>query len=212
MINTSWQHWRPVLIATVILVACATLSASLVGISHEKTAQQIAENERLTLLRQLNSIVPPTQYDNDLLQDYLTLQAPKQLGSTQTRVYRAQLAGVPIAAIFSPVLARGYNGTIKLLVGIKVDGRIAGVRVISHRETPGLGDKIEVQRHPWIHTFRGKSLQQPSLQRWKVQRDGGDFDQFTGATITPRAVVAAVTQTLQYFAQHQTRIFALPKE
>lgn len=203
MAESFWRHWRPALIATVILVGFAVLGASLVGLGYENTAQQIAENERLALLRQLNSIIPPGHYDNDLLQDTITIQAPKALGSEATRVYRARKKGNALAAIFSPVIARGYNGSIKLLIGIYADGRLAGVRVISHRETPGLGDKIEIERHPWIDGFSGKSLQQPSEQSWKVKRDGGDFDQFTGATITPRAVVAAVKQSLQYFAQNQ---------
>jgi electron transport complex protein RnfG len=203
MAESFWRHWRPALIATVILVGFAVLGASLVGLGYENTAQQIAENERLALLRQLNSIIPPGRYDNDLLQDTIIVKAPKALGSEATRVYRARNKGNALAIIFSPVIARGYNGSIKLLVGIYADGRLAGVRVISHRETPGLGDKIEIQRHPWIDSFSGKSLQQPSEQGWKVKRDGGDFDQFTGATITPRAVVAAVKQSLQYFAQNQ---------
>ncbi len=195
--------WRPILKAASLLLAFAFIGTLLVGLSHDNTTAQIRENERIALLTQLNAITPP--HDNDLLQDPLIVQAPEQLGGAQTTVYRARLNQEPVAAIFSPVIAQGYSGAIRLIVAIRTDGTLAGVRVISHRETPGLGDKIEHERDPWILGFTGKHLNNP--RRWRVKRDGGDFDQFTGATITPRAIVAAVHQTLQYFAQHQGQWF-----
>ncbi len=185
------------------MLAFAFIGTLLVGLSYDNTTAQIRENERIALLTQLNAITPP--HDNDLLQDQLIVQAPALLGSDQTTVYRARLNRQPIAAIFSPVIAQGYSGAIQLIIAVRTDGTLAGVRVISHRETPGLGDKIEHQRDPWILNFTGRHLHNP--QRWQVQRDGGDFDQFTGATITPRAVVAAVHRTLHYFAQHQDQLF-----
>lgn len=197
------QHWRAVLVTASLLVVFAVLGSLLVGLSHENTAARIQENQRQALLRQLQAVTP--QHDNDLLQDTLQLRAPEHLGSAQTTVYRARRAHQPVAAIFSPVIAQGYNGPIVLLVAVQADGTLAGVRVISHQETPGLGDKIEYDRDPWIAGFTGKRLGEPP--RWQVKRDGGDFDQFTGATITPRAVVAAVHHTLRYFAQHQHRLF-----
>lgn len=195
--------WQSILKATGLLLSFAFIGTLLVGLSHDQTTEQIRENERNALLTQLNAITP--RHNNDLLQDVLIIQAPEQLGSQQTTIYRARLNQTPIAAIFSPVTAQGYSGAIKLIIAIRTDGTLAGVRVISHRETPGLGDKIEHERHPWIFDFTGKQLNSPV--RWQVKRDGGDFDQFTGATITPRAVVAAVHQTLQYFSQHQDALF-----
>jgi electron transport complex protein RnfG len=109
--------------------------------------------------------------------------------------------------VLSPVTAPGYAGDIALIVGIYADGTVAGVRVIRHKETPGLGDKIEVERNPWIQGFSGKRVGDPPLERWKVKRDGGDFDQFTGATITPRAVVAAVRRALLYVSNHREAVF-----
>jgi electron transport complex protein RnfG len=194
--------WRPILKAAGLLLAFAFIGTLLVGLSYDNTTEQIRQNERIALLTQLNAITP--QHDNDLLQNPLIIQAPQQLGSEQTTVYRARLGQEPVAAIFSPVIAQGYSGAISLIIAVQTDGTLAGVRVISHRETPGLGDKIEHERHPWILGFTGKHLNNP--RRWRVKRDGGDFDQFTGATITPRAVVAAVHRTLQYFAQHRNQL------
>ncbi len=195
--------WRPVLKAAGLLLAFAFIGTLLVGLSYDNTTAQIRENERVALLTQLNAITPP--HDNDLLQDQFIIQAPEQLGSDQTTVYRAWLEKELVAVIFSPVIAQGYSGAIQLIIAVRAGGTLAGVRVISHRETPGLGDKIEHQRDPWILNFTGKHLNNP--HRWQVQRDGGDFDQFTGATITPRAVVAAVHRTLHYFVQHQEQLF-----
>jgi electron transport complex protein RnfG len=122
-------------------------------------------------------------------------------------VYRARKYGWPVAVVLAPVAPDGYNGTIRLLVAIKMDGTLAGVRVIQHRETPGLGDAIEAERSDWILGFDGKSLNDPVQEKWKVKRDGGDFDQFTGATITPRAVVKAVNKALLYFRLHGHSLF-----
>lgn len=202
------QNWRPVFIAAGILTLFALLGAILVGLGYAVTAQRIADNEREVLLRQLIEIVPREMSDNDMLTDTLLIRAPDYLGSEKTMVYRARKKGQPLAAIFSPVVANGYSGNIHLLVGVNNDGSIAGVRVLKHKETPGLGDKIELQRNPWIKSFDVKSLLKPQAKDWRVQRDGGVFDQFTGATVTPRAVVAAVKKTLEYFALYKGQVFA----
>lgn len=206
------QRWMPALIAAALLAAFAVLGSLLAAASYVGTAERIAQNERDALLRQLGEIVPQTEYDNRLLQDTLNIQAPGALGAKQTLVYRARKAGQPVAAIFSPVIAQGYSGAIALVIGVREDGTLAGVRVLSHKETPGLGDKIEQRRSDWISKFTGRSLTNPAPADWKVKRDGGDFDQFTGATITPRAVVRAVRQTLEYYALHQTQLFAKTEE
>lgn len=205
-----WRKWRPVWIASGALTLFALSGAMLVGLGYEATAQRIADNERAVLMQQLVEVVPQASHDNDMLADTLLVHAPAYLGSTQTLVYRARKNAQPFAAIFSPVIAYGYSGKIHLLVGVNADGRVAGVRVLKHKETPGLGDKIELARSPWISGFDGKSLTRPEARSWRVQRDGGEFDQFTGATVTPRAVVAAVKKTLEYFALNQQRLFARP--
>lgn len=202
------KPWASAAIAAIVLGVFAVIGATLVGLSFEVTAERIAQNERDALLARLNAILPHDQYDNALLRDYIDLSAPDLLGSGVTRVYRARKEGQPVAVILSPVVARGYSGDIRLIVGIRRDGRLAGVRVLSHRETPGLGDKIEAEKHPWILGFSGRSLDDPPETRWKVRRDGGAFDQFTGATITPRGVVAAVKKALLFYRSEAGGLFS----
>lgn len=128
---------------------------------------------RRTLLEQLTRLVPPALIDNDILTDTIEITAPEALGAERTRVYRGRMAGEPVAALLSPIVTQGYNGLIRLIVAMHSDGRLFGVRVLAHRETPGLGDKIEVERSDWILGFAGKSLDNPSESGWRVRRDGG---------------------------------------
>lgn len=202
----------PVIISGLLLGLFGVLGAAMVGVSHEFTAERIAHSEREALLELLHALVPPETADNDLANDVIEVTAPDQLGAATTRVYRARRGGEPVAAVFSPVVTQGYSGAIQLIVAVRADGSLAGVRVLSHHETPGLGDKIEPERSDWIRAFDGRSLEDPAPSRWKVKRDGGVFDQFTGATITPRAVVRGVRATLEYYAQNGQRLFetALP--
>lgn len=187
----------------------AIAGAVLVGLTFTQTEDDIAYNEKLTLLRQLNTIVPAELYNNELLLDTLTIKPDRLLGTKQdTLVYRARKNNQNIAAVFSSIAPNGYNGAIHLLVGIFSNGQIAGVRVVKHKETPGLGDAVSVTHSDWILDFDKKSLSNPGSQQWKVKRDGGIFDQFTGATITPRAVVKAVHNALLYFKQNQALLFS----
>ena len=199
----------PVLVSGVLLGVFGVIGAGLVALSHEGTAERIARNEREALLQQLQTLVPAAQIDNDILSDFVDISAPDPLGTQRTRVYRGRHEGQPVAAVLSPVVTQGYSGPIQLIVAVRRDGTLAGVRVLAHRETPGLGDKIEVERSDWIHGFAGRSLSDPVPARWKVRRDGGAFDQFTGATVTPRAVVRGVKAALDYFAEHGERLFRI---
>jgi electron transport complex protein RnfG len=195
-----------------LLGVFAVAGTAIVAFTFDKAHVRIEANERITLLQKLNALIPPAQYDNDLLEDMLVVASKAQLGTDKpVTVYRARQAGKPVAAIFSPVVAPdGYSGPIKLLVAIRYDGTLAGVRVVAHRETPGLGDPIEETRSEWIFSFDQRSLSNPAAMQWKVKKDGGTFDQFTGATITPRAVVKAVYNCLQYFSVNRDQIFDLP--
>lgn len=197
----------PVLISGLLLGAFGVLGAGLVGLSQQGTAERIARNERQALLDQLHVLVPPHDIDNDLLSDVIEVSALEQLGSDTTHVYRARRGGQPVALVLSPVVTQGYSGPIQLIVAIRADGSLAGARVLAHRETPGLGDKIEVERSAWILEFAGRSLNDPPPSDWKVKRDGGRFDQFTGATITPRAVVRGVKAALEYFGTNRDQLF-----
>jgi electron transport complex protein RnfG len=197
-----------------LLGAFTVIGAGMVALTHDATAERIAIEERTTLLRTLNSLVPSTLHDNDISADIITVASKEFLGTDEpVTVYRARLNDTPVAAIMSPIAPDGYSGAIKLLVAIRYDGTLSGVRVIAHHETPGLGDAIEIERSGWITAFDGKSLSNPDTAGWRVKKDGGAYDQFTGATITPRAVVKAVHKCLQYFSANREALFAsLPTE
>lgn len=198
---------RHVLTSTVLLTGFAVGGVALVAGIADLTRDRIAANEEATLRERLHQILPPERHDNDLLADILTITAPEIDPKAPATVYIARKAGEPVAAVFTVTTLDGYSGAIRLLVGIDADGRIVGVRVVAHRETPGLGDDIEAERSDWIDRFRGRAIGDPPEAQWKVRRDGGAFDQFTGATITPRAVVGAVKRTLLYFGAHRDTLF-----
>lgn len=198
---------RYILISGIILGLFAVVGTGIVGITHSVTKETIQANEELALQRQLNQILPEDQYDNKLVNSTLTLQADNRLGQSEASiVYIAKQQDSISAMIFNVIAPKGYSGEIKMLVGVNMDASLAGVRIVSHKETPGLGDAIETSRSNWVLNFNGKSLQQPQERNWKVRRDGGDFDQFTGATITPRAVVQAVHLCLVYFDRHKLEL------
>jgi len=199
---------RQILVSGVFLWLFAVVGTTLVAFTEYSTSSAIAENERQLLLRNLYALLPRNRLDNDIAADTRNLPASPLLGTdSATLAYRARLAGEPVAAVFNSVAPNGYNGRIHLLIGIYVDGSLAGVRVVKHAETPGLGDAVEIRKSPWIKGFDGKSLSNPGKSGWQVKRDGGEFDQFTGATITPRAVVKAVHNTLLYYQQNADMIF-----
>ena len=199
-----------VFIAAGILALFAVAGTSLVVFTQLATKDRIAANERETLLRTLSALVPPESVDNDMVLDTLEVSDPELLGDATTTVYRGRKLGAPGAAVLTTKVPNGYSGPIKLLVAVRYDGSLGGVRVISHKETPGLGDKVEESRTDWIYSFTGKSLGNPPIEKWKVKRDGGVFDQFTGATITPRSIVNAVRKTLIYVKDHRDALYDKP--
>jgi len=200
--------YRPVFISAGFLLLFAVIGSGLVAFTFDSTEERIAENQRRALLNSLNELVPTDRYDNDIFSDILMVRNRELLGTDEpVPVYRARKGGWPVAAVLAPVAPDGYNGSIMLLVAISLDGTLAGVRVVQHRETPGLGDGIEASRSDWVLGFDGRSLSSPAKKGWRVKRDGGEFDQFTGATITPRAVVKAVRKALLYFKLHRQKVF-----
>ena len=195
---------RPALFLGVFSIA----GTGLIGLAHHQTQQRIVDNERAALLRGLNELVPPSWYDNDILADAIHVTAPLMLGTEEpVTVYRAKKQQRNIAVVINPVAPDGYNGNIHLLVAIQENGNLVGVRAVSHKETPGLGDSIEASRSDWIRQFAGLSLDNPKTVDWAVKREGGVFDQFTGATITPRAVVNAVKKALVFFHENKRNLF-----
>jgi len=204
---------RHMTVTALLLGAFAVLGTGMVALTHHNTEARIERNEREYLLRTLNALVPPSEYDNALYEDTITVESRELLGSKKPVViYRARKEGKPVAAILTPVAPDGYSGNIKLLVAVRYSGEIMGVRVVSHLETPGLGDGIDIAKSDWIKSFDGHSLNDPDELGWRVEKDGGIFDQFTGATISPRAVVKAVYNSLKYYEQHKDEIFRLPEQ
>ena len=202
------MHYRTILISAAFLFLFATAGTALVAFTYDNTEERIADNQRRALLKSLHELVPSDRYDNDIYTDIVYVRNSELLGTeAPVPVYRARKGGWPVAAVLAPVAPDGYNGNIHLLVAIQLNGTLAGVRVIQHRETPGLGDTIEAERSDWILNFADKSLLTPGEHQWKVKRDGGTFDQFTGATITPRAVVKAVKEALLYYQAYSHTLF-----
>jgi len=200
---------KHMVVTAVFLGLFAVVGTAIVALTYIGTESQIAENERQALLKSLHVLIPSELHDNDIPEDIIHVTAENLLGSDKpVAVYRARKQDKAIAVILAPIAPDGYNGDIKLLVAISDKGVLMGVRVVSHRETPGLGDSIEIARSDWIKSFDGKSLQNPEGLGWRVRKDGGDFDQFTGATITPRAIVKAVHKSLKYFNLNKQTLLA----
>jgi electron transport complex protein RnfG len=163
------------------------------------------------LERSLQPALAGVFYDGSVSESRLVLSPPHGLpGSEAAVVYRVYAANKPAAALFVVTARDGYSGPIRLLLGVDSEGSITGLRILEHRETPGLGDKIESGRSDWVHQFDGRSLVNPAVGDWALKIDGGDFDQLTGASITPRAVINAVRDTLIYFNTHRDEIFSSP--
>ncbi len=193
------------------LAGLAAAVAIAVGFSVIATRQRIEHNESAQALKVLDELLPAGRYDNHPAEDRILVTAPAGLGSNDALpIYRARLAGAPVAAVLTAVARQGYVGPIRLLISVAADGRVLAVRAVAHQETPGLGDRIESAKSRWIDSFTGRSLDNPPPARWLVRRDGGDFDQITGATITSRAVVGAVRQAVEYFNEHRDEIFSQP--
>jgi electron transport complex protein RnfG len=204
---TTPQIGRSMLTNSLILGLFAVVTVGIVALTQQGTVERIAAAERQAKVAALAQILPAGSYDNPLLDSQRELRDPL-LGARSATLYVATLAGEPAAVILQASAPDGYSGAIHLLIGIHADGRLSGVRVVGHKETPGLGDKIELAKSPWILGFDGKSLQNPDESGWAVKKDQGRFDQFAGATITPRAVVKAVHNALRYFDAHRAELFA----
>ena len=188
---------KAILKSGMLLLIFTMVSILFVSWTQDTTQEKIQYNEEQLLIKRLAELV--SNYDNDILKEkydqVLTLH-----GINQTiGIYPAKRNGKTFAYLVEHTYPNGYNGSIRLLTGISVDETLLGVRVVTHKETPGLGDKIETRKSNWIKQFTGLSLSNPTQDNWKVKRDGGVFEAFTGATITPRAIVSASYQVLELF-------------
>ncbi len=204
---------RATLITAANLLAFTLVGTAVLAFTFSQTRANIAQSEEQEKLKLIAQILPADLFDNNVVRDTLTLKPDSLLGTTAESIaYCARLKGKPSAVVLEANAPDGYSGRISLLVAIRASGEIAGVRVVSHRETPGLGDYIELTKSPWIKQFDGASSARYKDAEWKVKKDSGQFDYMAGATITPRAVVKAVHHALQYFEQHRDVLLAVPAE
>jgi electron transport complex protein RnfG len=200
---------RSTLQTAVNLVFFAAIGTAILSSTFFLTHDEIVKSEEAEKLRLITQIVPPSMFDNDIIQDTLAIEDDPLLGNGDITVaYRARLKGEPSAVVVEAVAPDGYSGKINLILAVRASGELAGVRVVSHKETPGLGDYIELPKSSWIKGFDGKSREVYKDADWKVKKDGGQFDYVTGATITPRAVVKAVNKALMYIAANREKLFA----
>jgi electron transport complex protein RnfG len=201
---------RSTLQTAVNLVFFAVLGTAILASTFFMTHDAIVKSEEGEKLKLITQIVPPELFDNDIIQDKLAVQRSELLGTDDvTTAYRARLKGEPSAVVLESIAPDGYSGKIWLILAVRANGELAGVRVVAHKETPGLGDYIELPKSPWIKSFDGKSREVYKDPDWKVKKDGGKFDYMAGATITPRAVVKAVNKALIYFGENRDKLFAV---
>ncbi|MBC7983336.1 MAG: electron transport complex subunit RsxG [Candidatus Obscuribacterales bacterium] len=192
-------------VALLSIIVVVTLLAQV-------TRNKIARNERAWLIAQLDALVPTSLHDNDMFTDRLVVNARDLLGADSAIAYRARNQGNPVAVVLTPVAPDGYGGRIELLVAIAYDGSVLGVHVLSHHETPGIGDGFEPRRTAWLQSFNQRSLANPEPTRWTIRKDGGGFDQFTGASVTPRAIIKTVRRTLEYYRANREALFNAASE
>ncbi|MCV2885624.1 electron transport complex subunit RsxG [Aestuariibacter sp. AA17] len=191
-----------------ILGAFALVCTGLVTLTFALTKDTIQAQQVAKVTSIINQIVPNTLYDNDMTHNCAIATADPLLGkSANHKVYRGFLDNTPSVLAIESMTSDGYSGNIYFIVGVKFNGTVTGVRVLEHKETPGLGDKIDIRISDWITTFKGTELTDNNQAQWAVRKDGGQFDQFTGATITPRAVVEGVKSTLEYVNKNKDRLF-----
>ncbi len=200
---------KPVWSAGLILAVIAAVCTSLVALTYSGTKDRIVANEQAWLEQSLKPALAGVEYDNNLIETTLTIALPHDLpGNEPVLVYRALFNSEPVAALFVVTALDGFSGPIKLLIGIEAEGTATAVRVLKHHETPGLGDFIDSTKSDWIDQFEDRSLSDPDRLLWALSRDGGEFDQVTGASITSRAVLKAIKETLLYFEANRESVFA----
>jgi electron transport complex protein RnfG len=201
------EIWRSGITLAIIAAFCT----SIVALTWQVTAERIKKNQKEFLERSLQPALAGLLFDSPVTESKIVIPPPHELpGSGAATVYRVYSGAEPVAALFVVSARDGYAGPIRLLIGITLDGIVTGVRVLEHRETPGLGDKVETAKSDWVMQFDGHSLRDPNLPDWAIRSDGGAFDQLTGASVTPRAIVRAIKETLIFFEANPDVIFAAP--
>jgi electron transport complex protein RnfG len=193
--------------ASVTLAVCVLIAIIALSMTHRLTEDRIALTQHQWLSKNLEAVMPSGSYDNDPLLSMHFIEAVELGSEKPVAIYPIYKNQNPYAAVLTVTAPDGYNGAIKLLLGLYANGTIIAARVTSHTETPGLGDDLELKRSDWIHDFSKKSLNSTTIENWNVRKQGGDFDAFTGATITPRAVVHAIYRALKWYEDNHDRVY-----
>ena len=203
------DHFRKVSITASTMIIFSLVASAALSISYFLTKTPIEESDARAKRMFLNQVVPSNLYDNNLVKDTISVEPNPLIGNKKNiDIYRAKKNNQVVAVIIETIAPDGYSGEIKTLVGIGQKDKILGVRVITHKETPGLGDYIEVDKSHWIKNFNLKSLDEMGEKEWAVKKDGGDFDYVSGATITSRAVIKSTYKSLLYVKENKKRLFA----
>jgi electron transport complex protein RnfG len=204
------DHLKKISSTAAAMIIFSLLASTALSISYFVTKTPIEESDARAKRIFLNQVIPPNLYDNNLVKDTISVEPNPLIGNKKNiDIYRAKKNNQVIAVIIETIAPDGYSGEIKTLVGIDQEDKILGVRVITHKETPGLGDYIEIEKSQWIKNFDLKSLDKMTEKEWAVKKDGGDFDYVSGATITPRAVIKSTYKSLLYAKENKKRLFAL---
>ncbi len=199
-----------------IMLAFTLVFTALMAGTYKATEPLVAASLLAEKLRLIGEVLPPGQYDNDLMADAIILPPQRSLGlDDETRIWRARKQGAPTALVFEAAAPDGYSGRIGLIVAVAADGKLIAVRVTAHKETPGLGDYIDPKKdknkaRPWITQFSNLGFDTVPVKKWRVKKDGGRFDQMSGATISARAVTNASGRALAWAVEHRDKLFALP--
>jgi electron transport complex protein RnfG len=192
---------------SVILFIFAIIGTAMMAYTFRQTRPVIEKSEQAEKLALINQVLPKTLYDNDLLASHRELPANDLLGTRKpSGMWLATKNNAPAGIVLEAIAPEGYSGDIALLIGMTAEGDVTGVRVTRHKETPGLGDYIELAKSPWVLQFNGRHMEENDKLRWRVKKDGGEFDSRAGATVTPRAIVKAVRQALEYFHKHRDEL------
>jgi len=193
----------------VTLAVIAAICTAMVALTYRLTAERIVANEQAWLERSLQPALSGLFYDSGVTESKIIIPPPHELPGSETAIiYRVYAEDAPVAALFIVSARDGYAGPIRILAGIDTMGVVTGVHVLEHGETPGLGDRVESTKSDWVKQFNGRSLLDPEPTGWAIKGDGGQFDQLTGASVTPRAIIKAIKETLLYFEAHSEQIFA----
>lgn len=201
---------------SVVMLSFTLVFTGLMAAVYDATKAPIAASAKEEKMKLVNEVLPPSDYDNDLLKDFAEIGTPAELGLKEPgRVYRARKGGEAVALVMEAVAPDGYSGDVGILLAIRHDGRVIAIRVTAQKETPGLGDYVDIHKdkkkaNPWVAQFNGLGFGEVPFDTWKVKKDGGHFAYRTGATISARAVTNASGRALQFFETHKEKLFQLP--